>query len=329
MKGSRLSRYVSLDLGSSSISWCDLATDEVISEPNLIVVDQKRWKVMDVGSSAANMEGHAEGNLIVMRPIRGGRLDDVRLAERYFRAVIKRMASSRRGRPNIALATPSFLTTAEKRVMASALSKAGAASVIFVDATVAAAVGAGADIQGPDGVMVASIGAQTTFAGILALGDSIEMQNGFVGGESLNEAISRYLRDAYQLIMLESDIEELKIALVDLTDGATSVAATLKGRHVETGADHTVEVDSAELTSSVRSAVGSICDVVLNTLKQAPAEISHDLSTQGLHLVGRASLLRGLDELIESLIQIPAHHPPVVERAVVLGAAKILGQVRS
>ncbi len=283
---------------------------------------------MDVGTSASSLEGRAEGNLIVMRPIRGGRLDDVRLAERYFRAVIKRMAS-RRGKPHIGLATPSFLTTAEKRVMASALSKAGAASVIFVDSTVAAAVGAGADIQGPDGVMVASIGAQTTFAGILALGDSIEVQNDFVGGDSLNEAISRYLRDVHQLVMLDTDIEELKVALIDLTHGAEAVVATLKGRHVETGLDHEVEVDSTELTGAVRSVIGSICDVVLNTLKQAPAEISNDLSKQGIHLVGRASLLRGLDDLIESMVRIPAHHPPVVERAVVLGAAKILGQVRS
>ncbi|KJF16002.1 rod shape-determining protein [Acidithrix ferrooxidans] len=329
MRGSRLSRAVALDLGSSTISWCDTSTDEVVSEPNLIIFDQKKGKIVEIGEAAASMQGRVEGNLRVSRPVRNGRIEDVSLAEQYFKAILRRVGQRHFSKPTIGLCAPIFMTGAEKRVIAAAMSKAGASNVIFIDSLVSAGVGANLEMQGPVGTMVASVGAQTTFAGILSLGDVVESRSELVGGDSISEDIAQFLRNRYNVTMLSTDIEELKVSLLDVAANGSALIAKIIGRDVDSGEEITVQMGGEELVDAVDSTISAICDVVLATLKEAPAEIAKDLALTGIALVGGSSQIKGLESRLEALAGVPVRHASVVERAVVVGAARILGQVPS
>ena len=327
VKGSRLSKSVALDLGSSTIYWCDPDTEEVGAEPNLALVDQKKGRVIEVGETAASALGRAEGNHEVLHPFRNGRMADVAIAERYFRILFRKLGFGRFSKPTIAVATPVFFTAAEKRVLASTMSRAGASSVVFVDSLVAAAVGSSLDIQGPYGAMVASIGAQTTFAGVMALGDALTSSWELVGGDSIATAISAYLRSAYNLVMIEADVEELKLSLLDLANPHLDLSARVMGRNSETGGELEATISAREIYDAASETAKMILETIVSALTAAPAEISNDLVSSGITLVGRASLTKGLDQILEDACSIPVQHSMIVERAVVIGTARVLGQV--
>ncbi len=325
--GKRLSRAVALDLGSSSITWCNLSTDEVVEESNFALIDEKKGRVVEIGESAASAQGRVQGNLRVVRPFRNGRLVDLEIAERFFRTLFAKMGFGRFSKPIVGISTPPFFTAAEKRVLASTMSRAGASRVVFIDAIVAGAVGAMLDIQGPTGVMVASFGAQTTFSGILSLGESLTSNWELVGGDTISGAIATHLRSQYNLVMADPDVEELKLSLLDLSTTSFDLSAKVVGRNVESGDEQEETVSSAEVFDASSDTVKLMVDTVIATLTSAPAEISNDLSRAGIVLIGRTSLTRGIDDLLAQLTSLPVVRSDIVERALVLGTARILGQV--
>lgn len=326
-KGERLSRAIALDLGSSSITWCDPATDEVIEEANFALIDDKKGRVVEIGEAAASAQGRAQGNFRVVKPFRNGRLVDLDISERYFKTLFHKMGFGRFTRPIVGLATPPFFTAAEKRVLASTMSKAGAAKVVFIDAIVAGAVGAMLDIQGPTGVMVASFGAQTTFSGILSLGEAFISRSALVGGDSISAALVAHLRGNYNMIMGDLDVEELKLSLLDLSSETFDLSAKVIGRNIDSGAEQEETITSAEVFDASAETVKLMIDTVVATLTSAPAEISNDLADAGIVLIGRASLTRGIDTLLSKVCSLPVLRSEIVERALVLGTARILGQV--
>lgn len=326
-KARRLSRAVALDLGSSSITWCNLATDEVTVEANFALIDEKKGKIIEIGEAAASAQGHVQGHARLVRPFRNGRLVDIDISERYFRALFSKMGFGRFSKPIVGVAAPPFFTAAEKRVIASTMSKAGASKVVFIDAIVAGAVGAMLDIQGPTGVMIASFGAQTTFSGILSLGEPLTSKWKLVGGDTISGAITDYLRTRYNLIMAEADVEELKISLLDLSSSTFDLSANIVGRNVDTGEEQHEVITSMEVFDAASDAVKLMVDTVISTLTSAPAEISNDLTDAGIVLIGRASLTRGIDDVLSKQSSLSVVRSDIVERALVLGTAQILGQV--
>ncbi len=326
-KGSRLSKSIALDLGSSNLYWCDAQSEEVVAEANIALVDDKKRRVVEVGDAAASALGRAEGHHHVVRPIRNGRIEDVSMAERYFSMIFSKIGFGRLRKPDLAVVAPIFCTEAEKRVLAAAMMKAGAGSVIFVDALVAAAVGALLDFQGPRGSMVASVGAQTTFAGVMGLGESLTSSWELVGGDTVSNAISSYLRSSYNIVLVDSDLEELKLSLLDLSNPHMELSARVVGRDAETGGEAEAMISAREIYDASAESAKLIVETILSALTTAPPEISNDLLETGLTLVGRASLTTGLDVVVGQACEIPVVRSVVVETASVIGAARILNQV--
>ena len=264
-----------------------------------------------------------------MRPFRNGRMVDVAIAERFFKILFAKMGFGRFSKPVIGLATPIFATGAEKRVLASTMTNAGASGVIFIDALVAVSVGASLDIQGPHGVMIASVGAQTTFAGVMSLGEALASSWEMVGGDTISGAIAAYLRSAYNLVMVDADVEELKLSLLDLNNPHFDLSARVVGRNAETGQELEATISAAEIYDAAAESAKLIVDTVVSALTAAPAEICNDLVESGITLVGRASLTRGLVEVLHRACEIPVIRSMIVERAGVIGTARVLSQVPS
>lgn len=67
------SRDLGVDLGTTNVLIYAEGKGIVLREPSVVAVDKITGKVLQVGSAARNMLGRTPGNVVAMRPLRGGR----------------------------------------------------------------------------------------------------------------------------------------------------------------------------------------------------------------------------------------------------------------
>jgi rod shape-determining protein MreB and related proteins len=77
----------------------------------------------------------------------------------------------------------------------------------------AAAIGAGLPISTPGGNMVVDIGGGTTDIAVLSLGGVVISHSLRLGGNKLDEAIIRHVRNVYNLMIGDPTAEEIKIKI--------------------------------------------------------------------------------------------------------------------
>ena len=115
------------------------------------------------------MVGRTPGEIITVRPLKGGVIADFELTEQMIRYFIKKVKVNRFIRPKIAIAIPSGITEVEKRAVRDSAEHVGAREVYLVDEPMAAAIGMGLPIHEPIGSMVVDIGGGTTEIAVIAL----------------------------------------------------------------------------------------------------------------------------------------------------------------
>ena len=72
------------------------------------------------------------------------------------------------------------------------------------------------------------------------------------------------------------------------------------------------------------SELGKILDPVIRALAQTPPELAQDLLSEGAHLVGGGSLLKGFSERLSKETGVPVHLDEAPLETVVLGAGRCL-----
>ncbi|MGJ8495953.1 rod shape-determining protein, partial [Glaesserella parasuis] len=98
--------------------------------------------------------------------------------------------------PEIIICVPSGSTAVERRAIQESAESAGARRVYLIEEPMAAAIGAGLPIDQPGGNMVVDIGGGTTDIAVLSLSGIVISQSLRVGGNKLDEAIIRHVRNA-------------------------------------------------------------------------------------------------------------------------------------
>ena len=147
-----------IDLGTSNVLVYVDGKGVVIREPSVVAMDKNSGKVLQVGAAARNMLGRTPGNVVAMRPLKDGVISDhemtVKLLQALFRKAIK--TSMFNPKPRVVVCVPSGVTEVEERSVINAAIEAGARRVYLIEEPLAAALGAGLDIKGPNGHMVSS-----------------------------------------------------------------------------------------------------------------------------------------------------------------------------
>ncbi|HBE05615.1 MAG TPA: rod shape-determining protein, partial [Firmicutes bacterium] len=78
---------------------------------------------------------------------------------------------------------------------------AGAREAFLIEEPVAAAIGAGLPVHEPSGNMVVDIGGGTTDIAVISLGSIVTGQLIRVGGEAFDEALARFIRRKFNLMI--------------------------------------------------------------------------------------------------------------------------------
>ena len=313
-----------IDLGTSRIVICDPARGVVLDEPSVIAVAEKDGHVIAFGSEAEEMLGRNPDTIRVVRPVQNGVIAEYELAEQLLRCCLSKVCSARITKPCVAVSVAEKITEVERRSFIEAVVSAGARRVTLVPETVAAAIGAGVDVSLPVGQMIVNIGGGTSDASVLSLKGEAVSSTIRVAGQAMDEAIVRYMRAQYGLIISEQCAERLKLAIGCALPVDPVLTAVAKGRDSMTGLPRGVTVTSDEICEAIREPLQDILELIQQVLEVTPPELAGDIITEGIHLTGGVAQLRQIGLLIERATGIPCLVAEDAHQCVAVGAGKAL-----
>ena len=97
--------------------------------------------------------------------------------------------------------------------MDEAARQAGAKDVELIAEPMAAAIGAGLQVEEAAGCMVVDIGGGTSEVAVISLGDIVTSCSVRTAGDDFDEAIISYIKKKYNLLIGERTAEDIKIRL--------------------------------------------------------------------------------------------------------------------
>ena len=193
---------------------------------------------------------------------------------------------------------PSQVTEVEERAVIDAATQAGARKTCIIEEPIAAAIGAGLDISKPYGNMIVDIGGGTADVAVISLGEIVVSNSIKVAGDKFDEAVTKYIRKKYNMMIGDRTAEELKMEIGCVYPRPETLTMEIKGRCLVSGLPKVVTVSSEEMLEALEECATQIVDAVHYVLEKTPPELVGDISTSGILLTGGGSLIYGLDKLI-------------------------------
>ncbi len=313
-----------VDLGTSRVIVYDPEQGVVLDEPAVIAVSATDGHVVAFGEEAAAMLGRNPASIVVSRPVQKGVIADYDLAEQLLRQCFARVCSNRIAKPCVAVSIAERVTEVEQRSFIEAVISAGARRVTLVPETVAAAIGAGLDVSLPSGQMIVNIGGGTVDASVLSLKGEAVSDSVRGAGQAMDEAIVRYVRAKYNLIISEPMAERLKIAIGGAIPRQPVAYFTVKGRDGFSGLPRSLEISSDEVCEMLAEPLQAVMDMVARVLEVTPPELAGDIMVNGICLTGGQSQLMGLPQRLELATGISCHVADNPAQCVAMGAGKAL-----
>ncbi len=318
-------RDIAIDLGTSSVLVYVKGKGIVLKEPSVVAIERSTGKMLAVGEDARKMLGRTPSSITAIRPLREGVISDYDITARMLHYFIKKVCGARSiFKPRIIVCVPSGVTEVEKRAVLDATYQAGAKVTYLIEEPIAAAIGADLDISLPYGCMVVDIGGGTTDIAIISLGGAVISDSIKVAGDKFDEAIIRYMRKKYNMLIGETTAEELKISVGTAFHSEHKTSMTICGRNLISGLPKTVEITSDEMVEALEEPIEAIIEAVHSVLEKTPPELAADISERGMMMTGGGSLLKGLDRLFRERLGIPVMVAEDAVSCVVLGTGKAL-----
>ncbi len=320
-----MSRDIAIDLGTANTLIYAAGEGIVLNEPTVIALNRENGEVLAMGHEAFRMIGRTPGYIVAERPLRRGAISDFDVTERYIRLLMQRAGVRRRfPRPRVLICIPSAITGVERRAVQEAAIAAGARSAALIEEPIAAAIGAGLPIHEPTGNLVVDIGGGTSEVGVLAMGGLVVNKSVRVGGFDLDDAISKYIRREYAIVVGERTAEQIKIAIGSAFPLPEEEKAEIRGRDLATGLPKVVQISSEEIRGGIADQLSQIIQAVVSALAETPPELGQDILSRGIALTGGSGMLRGLDQRLAEECDVPVHLTERPLECVALGAGKCL-----
>lgn len=277
----------------------------VLNEPSVVAIETVNGtaRVRAIGSDAKLMMGKTPDNVVTIRPLRGGVIADLDVAEQMIKHFIDKAhggPSRMPRRPEIAICVPSGSTQVERRAICQAATEAGASKVWLIEEPMAAAIGAGMPVTEPIGAMVVDIGGGTTEVAVLSLRGLAYSTSVRVGGDKLDETIASYIRRKHNLMIGEMTAERIKltIGIARMPADGRGKVIHAKGRDLVAGVPKEIEISQAEIAEALAEPVNQIVEAVLSALENTAPELAADIIDRGIVMTGGGALLACLDEVL-------------------------------
>lgn len=320
-----VSKKIAIDLGTTNSLVYVAGKGVVLREPTVVAVSSDDEKILAIGLEAREMLGKTPENITAIKPLKNGVIADYSYTEALLSYFISKAAGSTRFvKPDVVISIPAGATSVESRAVLEAAYSAGARKAYLIPEPLAAAIGAGLPISEPSGNMIVNIGGGTTEIAIVSLYGMVTHGSIRVGGTTLDEAISQYLRRKYNLIIGDNTAERVKIEIGAAYPLAKDKLMEVKGRDSVSGFPKAINITSLEIVQCLAQPLGQIASAVKNVLERTPPELSSDIIDKGISLSGGTALLNNLDKHITHFTGVPVHIADDPLLCVVKGLGKAL-----
>ncbi|MCX8074288.1 MAG: rod shape-determining protein MreB [Clostridia bacterium] len=318
---------IGIDLGTATILVYVKGKGIVLREPSVVAIDKDTNEVLSVGEEARKMLGRTPGNIVAIRPLKDGVISDYTITEKMLKYFINKVCGKFVFSPRIMICVPSCVTEVEKKAVIDAANHAGARRVYLIEEPIAAAIGANVDICKPHGTMIVDIGGGTADIAVIALGGSVKSKSLKVAGDKFDDAIIKYIKRKYNVIIGERTAEEIKINIGCMYPKTVTERMKIKGRDLTSGLPVEVETNSEEMLEALKECAEQIIEGVHLVLEETPPELSADISEKGIVITGGGGLIYGLDKLLQERTGIPVTVAEDAVSCVAIGTGKALNHI--
>ena len=317
-----MSKDIGIDLGTATVLVYVKGKGIVTKEPSVVAMDKNSGKILKVGREAQLMLGRTPGNITAIRPLRDGVISKYDVTRHMIQYFIKKACGQVLFPPRIVICVPSGITEVEERAVVDAATQAGARRTYLIEEPVAAALGAGLNISGPNGHMVVDIGGGTTDIAVLSLGGIVVGDSIKIAGDKFDEAIIRYVKRKHNVLIGERTAEQLKIKIGSAWPRNERRVMEVKGRDLVHNLPTVVQISSEEIPNALEEPIQSIIESVCSVIEKTPPELIGDILQNGIVMTGGGSLLYGLDRLIEYATGIRTRVADHAVQCVAIGTGK-------
>lgn len=325
---STLTHDVAIDLGTANTLVYVRGKGIVIREPSAVARKKKSKEILAIGAAAKKMLGRAPATIEVILPLKGGVIADFDATATMLSFYIRKVHQGgtlipKIPRPKVVIGIPSGVTEVERRAVADAAFSGGAREANLVEEPIAAAIGAGLDVEGPEGIFIVDVGGGTSEIAVISLGGIVLGRSIRIAGDEMDEAIINYVRLKYSLLLGQPTAEAVKITIGSAT-ALREKFAVVRGRDLETGLPKSIKLTSTEVREALTPVVQEIVANIKDTLEETPPELISDIMEKGIVLAGGGSLLGGIDKAISDATKIPVWIADDPLTCVVRGCGKLL-----
>lgn len=322
---------IGIDLGTASVLVFKKGKGIVLHEPSVVAIDKSTNRVIAVGEEARQMLGRTPGHITAIRPLKEGVIADYDTTEKMLTYFVRKIMGRRLFfKPRVIVCIPTGATDVEERAVRQATLSSGARQAFIIEEPIAAALGAGINISGATGHMVVDIGGGTSDIAVLSLGGAVCNASLRIGGDKFDEAIIRFVRREFNLMIGERSAEEIKIQIGTawVTDANRNNSMEVRGRDLLTGLPKTVTMTSEEAWEALQEPVTGVVEGVKKVLEVTPPELAADIVNNGIVMTGGGSLLNGLDTILSQETNLPVHIADDAICCVARGTGKALDQMK-
>lgn len=320
----QLSRNIGIDLGTATVLVYVQGKGIVLQEPSVVAIDVNTDRILKVGKEAQQMLGRTPGNIVAVRPLREGVISQYEVTLKMIQYFIRRACGNLFFPPQVMICIPSGITEVEERAVRDAAREAGAHKTYLIEEPVAAAIGAGLNIYAPVGNMVVDIGGGTTDIAVLSLGGVVVSRSLKIAGDKFDEAIIRYVRKKYSVLIGERTAEAVKKQIGAVYDHSNPKSVEVKGRCINQGLPKVISISSKEMIEALAEPVTAILDGVCWVIENTPPELLGDILRNGIVMTGGGSLLYGFDRLLTRVTGIQTRVAKDAVSCVAIGTGKSL-----
>jgi len=271
----------------------------VLREPSVVAVSEQENKILAVGDEAKDMIGRTPDDIVAYRPMKDGVIADYRVTEAMLRYYMKKAVGRfSLFRPDVMISVPAGVTSAERRAVIEAATKAGAKTVQVVKEPILAAIGADIPIQEACGHMIVDLGGGTADVAVISLGGIVASTSVKCAGNRIDEAITAHIKKTCNLAIGDKTAEDIKVQIGSAIPMEEELTMTVKGRDYLTGLPRSIELSTNEVVKAIGRELREIIKAIRDVLQETPPELAADIIDNGITMSGGSSQLRNLPELV-------------------------------
>ena len=304
----------------------------VVDEPSIVAIDVRTQKVVAVGMQAKMMHERTNPNIRTIRPLKDGVIADFTAAEMLIRGLVNKVKTNGHlFSPSLkmVIGIPSGSTNVEIRAVRDSADRAGAREVYMIFEPMAAALGAGLDVEAPEGNMIIDIGGGTSEIACISLGGIVCSESINVAGDVFTTDIQNYVRQQHNIRIGERTAEAIKCsigaAVPQLDEEPEDYIVT--GPNMLTALPQTVSLSSNEIAYALEKSLVKLDAALMKVLENMPPELYADIVKNGVYLAGGGALIKGLDKRLSEKTGLPFHIAEDPLRAIARGTGIALKNI--